>query len=167
MLSRHICFAALLPTHVLGLIGYGIKMYNPSCAFACGDAISPAPLGCSVEGHEEGHHSHGGGLITTPECRSQDESFLTTLAWCMNERCEQVQVWRLERYWGDKATGDVNVAAKWAYIQALAAATVPSSDLDVEVTLNGTLKTPFDQWDAQKRTLEAFERQETFHSLFG
>jgi hypothetical protein len=32
-----------------GLIGYGIKMYQPYCATACRDSILAAPLSCTVE----------------------------------------------------------------------------------------------------------------------
>ena len=107
--------------------------------------------------------------MTTPECRSGDSSFLTTLAWCMNERCTPfyVEAWRLERYWSSKATGDPTVLPKWTFAQAVEAASPPVIDFNAEETINGTERLPIDDWDAQRRTLEEFEHQETLHSTYG
>lgn len=152
------------------LIGYGITMYNPSCAFACRAAIASAPLSCSEEGGHSGHMGHGGGAMTTPECRASDTPFLTTLAWCMQSTCAQfnVEAWRLERYWRDKATGDPAEVPKWAYEQALEQVTQqPQQEVSTTETLNFTATVPYESWDAQRRTLEHFEKQETLHSRYG
>jgi hypothetical protein len=55
-----------------GLIGYGITMYKPACAFACRDSISGAILACSEE--DMGAMDDGmmmmsmGAMTTSPEC---------------------------------------------------------------------------------------------------
>jgi len=76
-----------------GLIGYGIKMYQPPCAFACQSAISN-PLDCPMDHHEmedmEGmkikRMSHGGEK-PSPECYANSKPYLQTLAYCMEQRC--------------------------------------------------------------------------------
>ncbi len=161
--------AALLTPGAWGLIGYGIRMYDPYCAHACGRAIEPAPLSCSVEGHDHGMHMEGGAVITTAMCRSSDPSFLTTLAWCMHERCQvsHIKVWKLEKYWSIQATGDSTVPPKWTYAQALNATIPPVNSLDIEQTINGTMELPFEVWNDQLRTLKEFEHEETLHSRYG
>lgn len=156
----------------LALIGHGIEMYNPSCAFACRAAIASAPLSCSEEGGRGGGHgAHGGGgVVTTPECRAGDFAFLTTLAWCINSTCAPVNVeaWRLEKYWMMKATGDVAVLPKWTYAQALQEVTEPPSrEFNESDTVNSTVSVPYDSWDTEKRTMEMFEVQETLHAKYG
>ena len=160
---------ALLAPGAWALIGYGIRMYDPLCAHSCGRAIEPAPLSCSVQGDDHGMHMDGGAVITTPECRSSDSSFLATLAWCMNERCRafDVEAWRLEKYWVDQATGDPAIPPIWTYAQALEAASRPVNSFDLEQTINGTMQLPFEVWDDQLRTLKEFEHQETLHSQYG
>lgn len=108
-------------------------------------------------------------MITTPECRSTDTAFLTTLALCMKEQCEafNVEAWRLEKYWITKATGDAAVVPKWSWAEAVEAAQTPSRDLNTEEVINGTMAVPVDAWNAEKRSLEEFERQETLHSRYG
>lgn len=153
-------------------IGHGIEMYNPSCAFACRAAIASAPLSCS--GHGEGGHSssmgHGGAMTTTPECRAGDTAFLTTLAWCVNSTCAQfnIEAWRLEKYWGEQATGAKSVVPKWTYAKAIQQVTEPpKQQLEAKEILNGTATVSNASWEAQKRTLEHFAEQETLHARYG
>jgi hypothetical protein len=76
-----------------GLIGYGIKMYQPPCAFACQSSIAN-PLDCPMDGHDmEGMEgmkfkrmSHGGEM-PSPECYANSKPYLQTLAYCMDQRC--------------------------------------------------------------------------------
>ena len=158
----------------VALIGHGIKMYNPTCAFACRAAIESAPLTCSTTGGGHGgDHDHSGGeVVTTPECRAQNDPFLTTLAWCMKTTCADfdVEVWRLEKYWIEKASEeeDVSVLPKWAYGQALEQVMEPPSRTYDEIEImNTTVIVPHSSWDAERWTLEMFEAQETLHSRYG
>ena len=108
--------------------------------------------------------------MTTPQCRAGDSPFLTTLAWCMNSTCTDfnVEAWRLEKYWRDKTTGDAAVLPKWGYAQALQqVAQPPREDLKKKETLNFTAIVPRESWDAEKKTMEHFEEQETLHARYG
>ncbi|KAF1984279.1 hypothetical protein K402DRAFT_406240 [Aulographum hederae CBS 113979] len=153
------------------LIGYPISMYKPLCAFSCRDSISSAPLSCSEEGHGGGHMGHGGSAMTTPECRSADTPFLTTLAFCINSTCSAfgIETWRLEKYWADKCTGDPSVLPKWTYSDTLRQLQgAPAQELpEEEAVLNYTALVPHETWDGNYRTLENFEEQETKHSRYG
>ncbi|KAF2841044.1 hypothetical protein M501DRAFT_1030227 [Patellaria atrata CBS 101060] len=153
-------------------VGLGKMMYKPSCAYACRAAIESATLSCSEEGHSHGGHmGHGGGMMTTPECRAGDTPFLTTLAYCINSTCEEFDVdfWKLEKYWHDKTTGDVAAVPKWTYGEAVleAGRNPPETEWDGESTLNFTALVPKESWIAQKMTLEYFEEQETLHARYG
>ncbi|EKG22154.1 Flavoprotein transmembrane component [Macrophomina phaseolina MS6] len=150
-------------------IGLGISMYHPSCAFACRAAVVSAPLECSDHGGSGGHMGHGSSS-TTPECRAGDTPFLTTLAWCINSTCTDfhVDAWRLEKYWTEKATGDVDVLPKWTYAGALQQVqSPPATELDPEEILNSTAIVPPDSWQAEKNSMEYFEKQETWHARYG
>lgn len=79
-----------------GLVGYGIKMYQPPCAFACQSAISN-PLDCpmdhqddmeGMEGMKVKRMSHGGEKPSA-ECYANSEPYLQTLAYCMEQRCPE------------------------------------------------------------------------------
>ncbi|KAG9234981.1 ferric reductase like transmembrane component-domain-containing protein [Amylocarpus encephaloides] len=151
------------------LIGYGIDMYKPSCAFACRAAIASAPLSCSDVGDSHGMSHHGSGM-TSPECRASDTSFLTTLAWCIKSTCASynIDTWKLEKYWREKTTGDMAVAAKWTYGEATQQVVeIPKEELGEDTTLNMTVLVPHDSWLVQKLTMEYFEGAETTHSRYG
>ncbi|PGH08117.1 hypothetical protein AJ80_07911 [Polytolypa hystricis UAMH7299] len=157
----------------LSLIGVGIEMYNPPCAYACYDSLSSAPLACSTpgEGHG-GHGGHGGGHVTTtPECRASDGPYLTTLAWCVSSNCAQfgIEDWRLEKFWSVKATNNASVAAKWGFHHALmeVGENEPKEELATGEMLNKTVLVPHATWQSNRLTLEHFEVQEGLHARYG
>lgn len=106
--------------------------------------------------------------VITPQCMAVSAPFLTTLAYCLNETCTGVSTDKLESYWAKEATGDPTVAPQWGYAQSLAQVTmVPNTTFDsmmpmlMDTELVGT-----EDWMTQKMTLEAFERQETYHERY-
>lgn len=106
-----------------GLQGLGININQPQCATACRNAIWFNPLPCTP--HDTGH-SHGGhhSPDTSPQCFSSDPNFLTTLAWCIKQRCPDIEVWRIERFWReDSLSGRIDPIPpppKWTYQESLA-----------------------------------------------
>jgi hypothetical protein len=155
---------------VSAFIGFGIQMYQPSCAYACRSVIGSAPLACSTDDHAGGGH-HGGGGGTTPACRANDTAFLTTLAYCIHERCTSYNVdnWRLEKYWAENAVGRWEpIPPKWTFGEALAAVDkMPDTELAHHGTLNFTAKVGEEDWYAEKVSAELFEHWETLHSTYG
>ena len=166
-----------------GLIGLGIDMWNPVCAYACHRTLVKSPLSCStmgdghgghdddhddddhehdeheeLEGHEHGHehedehedahdddHEHGhddhgrkrtlfrrhGGhgseeFETSGECYANDDVFLQSLAWCIDQKCfkhadhhDQPELWRVERFWETEVVTDGHHSPKYSYEKAL------------------------------------------------
>lgn len=111
-----------------GLVGYGIEIDQPPCAFACRDAISGATLNCStIESADmdmdgmSGMSEMSGTVITDAQCYATDDAFLQTLAWCVSSKCSQLPAWRLEKFWNDNVAGtaDVQPDPKETYQQAL------------------------------------------------
>ncbi|KAF2793168.1 hypothetical protein K505DRAFT_244997 [Melanomma pulvis-pyrius CBS 109.77] len=161
--------ALAFPGPTTALIGYGIPMYKPNCAFACRSIFESAMLMCSTDEVMSGAHSHGTGP-TPPDCRAQDESWLTTLAYCINATCTDVAPWRLEKYWADKNTGDPKVQPKWTYAQTVAVldkAEKPTEELGEDDMIMSTLTFDHDTWEGYRGTLAAFENAETMHSRYG
>ncbi|KAH8588423.1 ferric reductase like transmembrane component-domain-containing protein [Bisporella sp. PMI_857] len=153
------------------LIGYGIPMYDPSCAFACRAAIASAPLTCSDHG-AGGHSSggHGASMTTTPQCRASNLPFLTTLAWCIQTNCGplNIELWRLEKYWREQVPGAKGVIPKWSYTESVQQISgTPSQLLNKKEVMNVTVLVPTTSWQSQKNTLEHFAGQEMLHSRYG
>jgi hypothetical protein len=175
-IARFLALITLFSTPALALIGYGITMYKPVCAFACRDNVAPLTLSCTDKSHHaggsHGHHSTG---PTTPECRAGDSSFLTTLAWCMKTKCVgayAAEDWELEKYWREKVTGDPTVKAKWSYGEALSMVKgVPDREFDADEeglsVLNFTAVVNQEKWDLYRTTKETFEYGEIMHSRYG
>ncbi|KAI1908919.1 hypothetical protein LOZ53_000674 [Ophidiomyces ophidiicola] len=162
-----LAFLTLLDT-ACAFIGMGITMYKPICAFGCRAAIASAMLSCS---------DHSKKVMTSPSCRAGDTPFLTTLAWCMNATCsgghhgqtndKPVPVWKLEKYWASKATGDASVLPKWSYADALAEIKEPpTQEWRKGKTLNFTARVSHSAWDLNVRTLSHFELAEERHNRY-
>lgn len=154
-------------------IGYGIPMYKPNCAFACYNHFGDAMLHCSTADHGGGAHDHGAGP-TSPECRANNEPWLTTLAYCINATCTDVAPWKLEKYWADKCTGDPAVPAKWTYAQTLMQLEKNGKPTNKELMEHDgmdmlTQTTLYDEetWEEYRGTLWHFEWAETVHSRYG
>ncbi|PNS18890.1 hypothetical protein CAC42_5429 [Sphaceloma murrayae] len=151
-----------------GLIGVGIQMYKPLCAHACRGPLGSVELSCTNEGHApSGGHSHS---ATGPDCFAKDTSFLTTLAWCIQTRCEpdSVEAWKLEKYWADKATSDQSIPPKWTFAEALMEIPrPPTQTLNASEPLDFTGLVPDDDYLAYRIALQSFEEQEVYHSRFG
>lgn len=160
--------AAGLASSVQALIGFGISMYNPNCAFACRAAIAGATLACTQHDHHGGGH-HGSGA-TTPQCYAEDTPFLTTLAWCLSSHCEDVDEWRLERYWHLKAAAsyEERVTPKWTYQQALGQIDdTPTEIVNASGSLHFTGIVADEDYEPNRGALNYFEWQESLHSKYG
>ncbi|KAI0378934.1 ferric reductase like transmembrane component-domain-containing protein [Hypomontagnella monticulosa] len=105
-----------------GLVGYGIEMYVPVCAYACQYSFSSNPLVCTDEASfsntEMGGMNMGGSQdgTTLPKnvsampsstCHAESEVFLSTVAWCIHEKCSDVFVWKIEKWWQSYVVGNM------------------------------------------------------------
>ncbi|KAL8708937.1 MAG: hypothetical protein Q9220_006269 [cf. Caloplaca sp. 1 TL-2023] len=179
-LKRSVAVAAVLHTFLVysmtstgrpghGLIGYGISMYQPLCAFTCRDVLSTSKLKCSemdMSGMEMGEM----GSETSPECYATDDAFLDTLAYCISTHCQSVPSWRLERYWTMNVAGTAadQPLPKATYQETLANVTVkPRDTLTVGGDLKRTMLVPEEDYRTSYKTHGAFKRVETNHATYG
>ncbi|KAF2664574.1 ferric reductase-like protein transmembrane component 4 [Microthyrium microscopicum] len=120
-----------------GLVGYGISMYRPVCAFACRDILSSATLNCTMAAESmPGMSMDMGEATTDPSCYATDDSFLQTLAYCISTRCqkESVPIWKIEKWWQLNVAG---IAAqqpdpKESYQQALEKVSTPPTEVHMQ-----------------------------------
>ncbi|KAK2001843.1 ferric reductase-like protein transmembrane component 4 [Colletotrichum falcatum] len=155
-----------------GLVGYGIKMFDPPCAFACRDAISGATLRCSTVGSNNmgGMAGMSGMVMTDGECYATDDAFLGTLAWCVAARCEGIPEWKLEKYWKDNVAGTAAVQPdpKITFQQALTTVSgTPTAVYAATGPLNQTSLVSQDLWYAAYNTDVIFEGQESMQVKYG
>lgn len=105
-----------------GLIGYGIVMYDPTCAQACRDIVAASSLDCTESSHDMDGAGMHMGSETTPECYATDSVFLQTVAFCVSTRCAGASVADLEHWWRLNIPGHnaVQPVPEKSYQQALA-----------------------------------------------
>lgn len=95
-----------------GIIGYGIHMYEPLCAFACRAVLSGCPLTCSKEiPRDEARaltQQHGGShdVETSLDCYATNDAFLLSMRLCLEHHCNSTSSWQLNRFWGRDVVGD-------------------------------------------------------------
>ena len=154
------------------LVGFGILPYEPPCAFACDRSLSSFMLTCSDPMPMDMSMSMSAD-ITSPQCRADDTSWLTTLAWCMHTQCasHDVKTSNLEHFWETQSTEDPLqlTAPKWDYSTTLFRASQPPNQTisDPKTTLNFTAlvdpATYMSQWNA----LTTVQRENVVESSFG
>ena len=157
--------AILSTTTTAAQTGLGSRYNDPSCAYACRASISSAPLACSGRGHG-GSHSHGA-PPTSPECRSEDTPFLTTLAYCLSTHCQDVPLWRLEEFWALQVTGSPAVPAKWTYSAARdQVATSPDKTYVPATELNYTALVNSKTFGVQQKFILVLEKMTSIQNIY-
>ncbi|KAF9741500.1 hypothetical protein PMIN06_007313 [Paraphaeosphaeria minitans] len=155
-----------------GLIGYGINMYKPNCAFSCRAAISSCTLNCSTMMEMEGMDMTMDDMMmeTSAECYASDDAFLQTMAYCLSQKCEGVQKWELEKYWEDNIPGTnaVQPSPKWTYQESLdRVSSAPNETVIGGDSLNQTMLVSEDDWLANWNAQDSFEEAEGKHEKYG
>lgn len=152
-----------------GIIGYGIDMYDPPCAYGCKGAVKAWSLDCGDFG--TGGHSHDGTMAApTPECYANNEPFLKTLAFCISVHCKGVAMSKIERFWETDLVGHQTVqpSPKISYQQALVSVTTPPTTVvDGKEMLETVSLVDDTVWLANFNGNEGFEVQERLHSRTG
>ena len=155
------------PGHAL--IGYGISMYKPLCAFTCRDVLSSSALNCSVP-MDKAEMDMDMDSATSPECYSTDDAFLETLAYCMSTHCPDIAVWELEKYWRTNVAGTQlnQPVPKANYQQTLAnITTAPTDTLIIGEVLNKTMIISNEDYEASYNAHGVFEKMEATHETYG
>jgi hypothetical protein len=133
-----------------GLIGYGIKMYQPPCAFACQSSISN-PLDCPMDSHDmEGMEAMKVKRMShdsekpSPECYANSKPYLQTLAYCMDQRCpEDVKTSARDKFFEMSIGGRLKQppVPMYSYVEALRSIeqsptnSTPADEMLMEVSL--------------------------------
>jgi NAD(P)H-flavin reductase len=148
-----------------GLIGYGIEMYDPSCAYACQHVLSRSPLNCSTPTLSD----HGKGFQTSAECFASDNSFLLSLAWCLHQRCnvDEEEAWMIDRYW-DQDIVDGDMSMRYDFPEAVEiCGDGPSEMLVPGEPLDEPCEVEMEDWMEAERSMRDFAWTEKQHSTFG
>ena len=142
----------------VGLIGYGLVLYEPACAWACLECLV-GPLNCSSEGVTD---------LPTPECQSHNEHYLRTAAFCMKQRCGHLSLAELDKFYSLKFPGDKDALEPpfQSYTQLLPTLTTPTRALNVSEPLTYTAYVPDDQWTPMYDTMRLMMRTETYASTY-
>jgi hypothetical protein len=118
-------------------MGMGGPDQQPYCARACRSVLGTANLTCTHMMHMGDHMM----MATSPDCRANDDAFLTSLAYCFDTQCAgKVPIWQLEQCWAE-------VPAKWSYQEARKQVNgTPHMEWMRGHTLNMTMLVPQISW---------------------
>jgi hypothetical protein len=139
-------------------IGLGSRYGHPLCCFASRSVISSAMLSCTPMEMSQ-PHVHGQSL-TPIDCFANDDAFLTTLAYCISQRCndDKLPTWEREKYWASSATGSPAVPAKWDYSTAFQHIVIPPNfTLVVGNVLNQTSLVSQSSYAVQYRAAQVLD----------
>lgn len=168
-----------------GLIGYGISMYDPPCAYACQEIISAARLSCSTtdddDHHDRRRHGGGGGdhedeeggYSTSSECYASDDAYLMSLAWCIKLRCLQdsnthVKQWEVERFWESNAVPGGAHEPKYSYdVAMIMCGRGPVKKYEAGKVVDAPAWWPDEEYDPVEGHHRDFARVEEQHSRYG
>ncbi|EKD20113.1 uncharacterized protein L3040_002212 [Drepanopeziza brunnea f. sp. 'multigermtubi'] len=156
-----------------GIIGYGITMYKPVCAYACSDALSSLYLNCTTFMSHDSMDMAGMKLkkrmdmgsemmgMTSDECYATDRVWQETLAYCMKDRCgtiDGVSEERIAKAYSKLSNSDA------VYSEVLPAER-PATELDADAEwLNVTSLVNSKLYFDNRQTRSEFEYQETMHA---
>ncbi|OTA56029.1 hypothetical protein K449DRAFT_376062 [Hypoxylon sp. EC38] len=149
-------------------------MYDPTCAYACHDALSEYQLSCSVPGDGDGHHHMGDtsrpAFVTLPDCYATDDNFLRSVSYCISTHCPDVPTSDLERYWDKFLIGrspDQPVPKEPYTIALLHADPPPNATASYTTLLNSTALVNEQTYLSVYNAHFYFEQTETRQSTYG
>ncbi|KAK3063404.1 hypothetical protein LTS18_000639 [Coniosporium uncinatum] len=157
-----------------GLIGYGITMYVPNCAYSCRTTIASSPLNCSAvpdtDMADMGDMAMDMTPTSSPECYATDDAFLQTLAYCISTHCGDLEAWKIEQWWIQNVAGIQadQPDPKETYQMALAQVVSPPTDVLVSGDpLNKTSLVPEEDYMANWNAQGLFEEIELKSENYG
>lgn len=154
-----------------GLIGYGIRMYDPGCAFACRDTVTSWMLDCGDAGTGgSSHHADMEMETPSPLCYATNDPFLQTLALCISMHCKDSSVSKLESWWEQYVAGRQpgQPLPKISYQTALGnVKNVPTAIASEDLALNETSLVDEDAWLANYNGDHGYDITETRSNTYG
>jgi hypothetical protein len=138
-------------------VGMGYDIYNPSCAYACRSIIASAKVDCPT-------------TAITPSCLAISTPFLTTLAYCIENRCypeSNPTRAEVEDYWYAEATGDAEVVPMWGWQEAYDKINgTPTEFFVSKMKITRTMLVDLDSWKAEKLLEDAKEWQQILYARY-
>ncbi|KAI1370669.1 ferric reductase like transmembrane component-domain-containing protein [Hypoxylon crocopeplum] len=171
-----------------GLVGYGIEMYIPVCAYSCQYAFSSNPLVCAdeesfsmdgmdgMDGMDMSDSQTGTTLsqnvsaMPSSTCHAESEPFLTSVAWCIKNKCSSTPAWKIEKWWQSYVVGNMptDPSPSLSYGAALALVTSPPNITCASgQTLNETSLTDETYYNALYISIDVNQDVEIQHERFG
>ncbi|KAH7163538.1 ferric reductase transmembrane component 4 [Dactylonectria estremocensis] len=153
-----------------GLIGYGITMYKPPCAYACQSSV-PTTLVCDDVDDMDDMDMGGMDMGPSAECLTANPPYLRSLAWCIYSRCpEDTEMFLLEKWWVMNVAGrqvvqpEPNISYQEALSQVKVAPTEVLGEGDV---LNRTVAVDDETYLSNYNIDVLFEKIEISHETYG
>ena len=168
-----------------GLVGYGIEMYIPVCAYACQYSFNSNPMVCT----DAASFSDMGGMhmaesagddmtmppnvssMPSPVCLAQSRPFLSSVAWCVYTKCDKgIPVWKFEKWWQSYVVGTqvTDPPPALSYGAALALVTSPPNITSTaDQVLNETSLADMEHYSAVYVAIGVNQDVEIQHSRFG
>ncbi|KAL6885680.1 ferric-chelate reductase [Trichoderma evansii] len=158
-----------------GLIGLGLKLYEPHCAFACLYCIKPL-LNCTTVGNSNNSSTGSRWILTqnpTTKCKQQNKFYMQTVAWCIKTRCEQEAQHRLEMFWElnilipSHRTAEESTTTRSGLNRTLSAVKeTPTGIFEEQVLLNYTAIVPDDVYFGEYQRILHVAANETTHEIY-
>jgi hypothetical protein len=171
LLSLVSAAAGPVPVSRSGLAGIkGFTFYDPYCALGCFRTFSGFTLSCSTIVSPGGHTTAEPAAHNLAVCRASDFPYLSSIARCIHLCCpNDVLASTIETFWETEITGDVKVLPEWSYGEVMANITQPPTmvAMGMDMVLNMTMLTTYDNWEATWVTLMYFFRETTLESYYG
>lgn len=166
-----------------GLVGFSFDLYDPACASACQGVFRKGPIFCtdaaSFKGTKMGHGGSGMSGMNTPHnytstpsavCLAASQDFLTSEAWCVHEKCTEIPVWKLEKWWKNYVVGNFesDPPPSLSYGAALALVTsTPPYTCKKGTNMNGTCLPDEKTWNARFVAIDRYNAVSNQHEHFG
>jgi hypothetical protein len=156
-----------------GLTGFGGHFYEVPCATACHETLEQIPLECTPKppkDHEGEKQTHGyKETKTSKKCFANDPSYLTSLAWCIEQHCPTVEVWKIEKFWRHHAISrkqnPTPPVPKWTYQESLQNIKYPpTQEIEKHIVLNKTMIVSSQQYNLAWNQVNGKEAMEVAHS---
>jgi len=164
-----------VPISRSGLAGInGFTFYDPFCAHGCFRSFTGFTLPCSTTVSLGGHTTASDAAHNLAMCRASNFPFLSSIAWCIHLYCaDDIPASKIETFWETEITGDVKILPEWSYGEVMANITKPPTTvavpmgMDMDMVLNETVLTTYDNWQTTQVTLIYFFRETVLESYYG
>lgn len=107
----------------------------------------------------------------TPECYANNDRFLQSVAYCISQHCQDVEIWKIERWWTTKMPGTKpgQPEPKESYQQTLARVmTPPNVTIPTDqVLMDENTLVEEETWLAHYNGDLIFEKNEATHVRYG